>query len=296
MYLFNWSLLRKTHETKFVIAALILALCAMTGGSETITMRTWYPSPYGSYRRLQASEFITAGPNGKNITVGKFTDGGASYVGIQGSDDGLLLTSKTHNVTTYGTHITDALRLVPRACSYIASKELSVGLLCVDSADHNRLKIYNGGWRLVGSGRQLLAEKYYWFAMNSAVTFPVPSGTTSFNVWIEGKNIGGSGSMTSYDDDWERTTMFVDLRSGTSSGMQSVNAGMTDDFSATFAWNSAPLGAALGGYRVGDVNILPAWTSYFMLNSALTVSGGEFSLNQTTVFTKVVRAQFYKDE
>ncbi len=44
-----------------VAAALLAIILGITSvKSETITMRTWYPSPYGSYQRLRASDFMSA--------------------------------------------------------------------------------------------------------------------------------------------------------------------------------------------------------------------------------------------
>lgn len=43
------------------VSAFLAVIFAVTAvKSETITMRTWYPSPYGSYQRLKASDFLTA--------------------------------------------------------------------------------------------------------------------------------------------------------------------------------------------------------------------------------------------
>ncbi len=67
-------------KAEYAIAGAFVLVFSTSLGSETITMRTWYPSPYGSYKRVKITESLAAGTptvplaiNGNIVQTGNFT-------------------------------------------------------------------------------------------------------------------------------------------------------------------------------------------------------------------------------
>jgi len=70
-----------------VLAVFLVFVFSTSLGSETITLRTWYPSPYGSYKRMKITESLTVG----TPTVPLSVNGDILQSGTFASD---LLTTK----------------------------------------------------------------------------------------------------------------------------------------------------------------------------------------------------------
>lgn len=67
----NWKELLKIREFRIFALFVLVALFPINAGTETITMKTWYPSPYGSYQRFRVANGSDLAADGGHITVGR---------------------------------------------------------------------------------------------------------------------------------------------------------------------------------------------------------------------------------
>ncbi|MFA6584815.1 MAG: hypothetical protein WCS77_11010 [Elusimicrobiaceae bacterium] len=201
--------IRKKYSVPLI--ALFIAVSAWTiSGSETITLKTYYPSPYGSYKKFKVTDSIAAGTdtsplriNGNVVQNGNFT-------------------------------------LTPQNCSAITAP--SEGQLCSDASDAKKLKIYrNGAWHEVGGGEgDLFLSAWAGQMNNTALSIPIPPGSSyaivdtygSVRFWTD--NFGAGSSYGS--------CFVVELGTGKSTGGLAFTIGVGDQYDYAAYWNSGIAG------------------------------------------------------
>lgn len=129
-------------HTSVVLAASLFVLNNTALLAETITMRTWYPSPYGSYRRARITESLQVGTSSSPLAV----------------NGNINQTGNFSAATVNGSTVTASImRLTPTDCSKVNLP--GEGSLCVDSKSGNTLKIYtSGNWNAVGGASSVKTQ------------------------------------------------------------------------------------------------------------------------------------------
>ncbi len=220
------NLLKRIRLT-YALAAFFVIFSACDLGSETITMRTWYPSPYGSYQRVKITELLAAGTttmplaiNGNVVQNGNFT-------------------------------------LTPQKCSEIANP--ATGQLCVDKNDGNVPKVYrNSAWQTMGTGDSLIGNpvvNYHRFVPSSTTwtsSFNIPDGADYALLSIGGIRVCPGGSS---DEDSYWGNMYVNLKTKKISGSFALNGALDDRYNFTWIWNNANFNAGMTDVSGDKVNV-----------------------------------------
>lgn len=95
---------KKLHILSLVLPFVLILSCPiLTQGAEELTITTYYPSPYGSYRDLAISNSLTVGPiNGSAIWPGATAGSIASVPGaVAVSGGGAMLAFIDRNAAGY---------------------------------------------------------------------------------------------------------------------------------------------------------------------------------------------------
>lgn len=118
------SVLLSEIKVQHILAVLLVILMATSAGTETITMRTWYPSPYGSYNRIKIAESLTVGSVDTPAYIVQY--GSATINGPIKVTQSITGSNININKTTADTYLRSGASVTPKADinGYAAAKDI----------------------------------------------------------------------------------------------------------------------------------------------------------------------------
>ncbi|MFA6584244.1 MAG: hypothetical protein WCS77_08105 [Elusimicrobiaceae bacterium] len=202
--------LRFSKTQIFAGVVFCLSACLWTNlGSEVITLRTYYPSPYGSYSKFKITDSLSAGTAAKPLAI-------------------------NGNVVQNGN-----FTLTPQSCAVIPTP--SDGQICVDGSDSNTVKVYkksDAAWHSV-SGDSLIGDPVvnYYSASKASWTasFDIPIGADYVFIDIHGTELK-SGFFT--DEPTFSGNLYINLSTDKTTGYLSYIEGMDDSENFVWVWHS----------------------------------------------------------
>lgn len=107
-----------------LITFTILSMAASDLGCEQLTLSTYYPIPYGVYKKIWVRQYAEFGVDGKRVVVGDLTNHPAGGAGIKGvyAENGDLVLGSNNKVVRIGSDST----LLDKMCSWKAYSSPSI--------------------------------------------------------------------------------------------------------------------------------------------------------------------------
>lgn len=203
---------------KYILLALLLLLPAVCFAQETLTISTYYPSPYGSYKDLQ-TETLTLGDNVASPQVG----GVATFVpslsapatpveGMMYYDNGTHQFKYRNNTTTWqnlGTGLTYiSIASTASECSYGGPYPIWYPEM---APTESRITITAGTWLIYASfeAKAAVVSAFGWGITNGASGPFIYSGATDYVVLATNYN-SYSGSL--YYTTASSKTIYISVR------------------------------------------------------------------------------------
>jgi hypothetical protein len=215
----NWRALRNLHETKILLACFFLCTGYVVLSSEVYTLKTYYPSPYGSYKKFKVTDSVAAGT----------------------ADAPLAVNGSVNMQNGY-------LTLEPRNCAEVSKP--ANGQLCLDKNEGNVLKVgFNNAWKTMGGGDSLLSVRAD-YANATTISIPVAAGADYAYVHLSGQPL--FGSATGDQEESMDADIYADMKTGVSAGGISLLVGRGDVWNYVACWNGS---TACGGASEGKTSV-----------------------------------------
>ena len=231
-----------------VVMPLAVVLLATVGGTEVITFKTYYPSPYGSYQKMKITKSLTVGD--------RLPDGTYTPLDISGS------VNVTGSVGISGA--ANVLRLEPQSCAGVTNSVN--GAVCFNT--DGKLKVYYNGWKDIAGGDTLVsAVSQYSNSYTVEIMAPASAdyALIDFNGTLRFGSADGAGAETLGG------AVYVDVGTGYSSGGYTIMMGRGDMYDYAGVWNGASYS--------GDNS-----TMGFTKTVAVSVSGKKITLTLPSMF------------